>query len=55
MKNPKKLTYNERKIVHSWGLDPDNWRREKVADGYLLLRNALTNEPRQVPARIKGR
>lgn len=55
MKNTKKLTYNERKIVASWGLDPENWRREKLANGYILLRNSLTNEARQVPARVKGR
>ena len=32
MKNPKKLTYNERKIVESWGLNPENWKR----DGFWL-------------------
>lgn len=54
MKNPKKLTYNERKIIKSWGLNPENWRREKVTNGYLYLRNYLTNEPRECPARVKG-
>ena len=53
MKNPKKLTYNERRIVESWGLKPENWGREKLVDGYLLLRNLLTREVRKVPARIK--
>ena len=55
MKNPKKLTYNERLIVASWGLDPDKWRREKVVDGCLLLRHAETNEPRKIPAMIKSK
>lgn len=54
MKNTKKLTYNERKIVESWGLNPENWRREKLVDGYILLRNSLTNETRMCPARVKG-
>ncbi len=53
MKNPKKLTYNERRIVESWGLNPQNWGREKLVDGYLLLRNLLTREVRKVPAHIK--
>ena len=53
MKNPKKLTYNERRIVESWGLKPENWGREKLVDGCLLLRNLLTKEVRKVPARIK--
>lgn len=55
MKNPKKLTYNERRIVSSWGLDPDKWRREKLTEGYLFLRSTETNEPRAIPARVKGR
>ena len=56
MKNLKKLTYNERKIVSSWGLNPENWKREKIIGGdYILLRNDLTGEQRQVPARVKGR
>ena len=55
MKNPKKLTYNERKIVESWGLNPENWKREKLIGRYILLVNDLTNEHRQVPAYVKGR
>lgn len=55
MKNLKKLTYNERKIVQSWGLDPSDWMRERVVDGYILIRNKVTNEARNVPARVKGR
>lgn len=56
MKNPKKLTYNERKIVESWGLNPENWKKEKIIGGkYILLVNDLTKEHRQVPMYVKGR
>lgn len=55
MKNPKKLTYNERIIVKSWGLNPENWKREKYANGYFTLRNSLTDEIRIIPARVKER
>lgn len=55
MKRVKKLTYNERRIVESWGLNAENWGREKLADGYMLLRNLVTNEVRKVPARVKAR
>ena len=55
MKNKKKLTYNERKIVESWGLNPENWGRVKVVGGYLLLCNLVTDELREVPARVKAR
>ncbi|MBR3645972.1 MAG: hypothetical protein IKN54_06100 [Lachnospiraceae bacterium] len=55
MKRIKKLTYNERKIVESWGLNVENWGREKVVDGYLILRNLTTSEVRKVPARVKSR
>ena len=55
MKNIKKLTYNERRIVESWGLTPENWGREKVVNGYLILRNLITNELKEGPARVKGR
>lgn len=54
MKNPKNLTFNQRAIVESWGLNSENWKREKIANGYILLRNALTNEQRQVPDHKKG-
>lgn len=55
MKQLKKLTYNEKKIVESWGLNPENWMRERVVGGYLLIRNAITKEPREVPARVKNK
>ena len=55
MKNPKKLSYNERKIVKSWGLNPENWGREKLTGGNMLLRNLVTGEAREVPARVKGK
>lgn len=44
MKNLKKLTYNERKLVEENGLNPDEWRKEKVLVGYYIqLRNPETN------------
>ena len=55
MKNIKKLTYNERRIVASWGFDPESWGREKLVNGYLLLRNYKTNELKEIPARVKSR
>lgn len=55
MKNIKKLTYNERLIVSSWGLDPEKWGREKLVSGYIILRNLITNEMRKLPARVKAR
>lgn len=55
MKQIKKLTYNERKIVSSWGLNPENWGREKVVKGYLILRNLITHEVREIPAMVKKR
>ena len=54
MKQIKKLSYNERNIVKSWGLNPENWGREKLVNGRLVLRNLLTREIREVPARMKG-
>lgn len=53
MKQTKKLTYRERAIVSSWGLNPENWRREKLADGMLHLRNTITNELRYCPERVR--
>ena len=50
MKQTKKLTYNERKIVASWGLNPKEWRREKLVNGVLILRNTRTGEEYQCPA-----
>lgn len=55
MKNIKKLTYNERRIVESWGLNSENWGREKAVNGSLILRNLLTNEVYSVPAKVKER
>lgn len=55
MKNPKKLTYNERRIVESWGLDPSVWKRAKLTATDLLLYNPVTNEHKSIPARVKGR
>jgi hypothetical protein len=55
MKNLKKLTYNERKIVESWGLNPETWKREKLIGQYILLVNDFAKEHRLVPAYVKGR
>ena len=54
MKNPKKLTYHEREIVKSWGLNPENWRREKTRNNMMVLRNWLTNDIRECPNYVKG-
>lgn len=53
MKNSKKLSYHERKIVHSWGLDPTEWRRIKLVNETLILQNSQTGEIKEVPARIR--
>lgn len=55
MKNIKKLTYNERLIVASWGLDPKKWGRLKLVDGCMILFNYDTAELREIPARVKSR
>lgn len=55
MKKLVKLTYNEIKIVSSWGLNPENWKKERIVGGYIYIRNNLTNEERMVPARVKER
>ena len=55
MKNIKKLTYNERLIVSSWGLDPESWGRERFVNGCLVLRNYRTKEQKEIPARVKSR
>lgn len=55
MKNIKKLTYNERRIVASWGLDPEKWGRLKLVDGCMILFNYDTAELREIPARVKSR
>jgi hypothetical protein len=36
VKNPKKLTYHERQLVQSWGLDPEKYRRVKYIGGSEL-------------------
>lgn len=54
MKQTKKLTYNERTIVYSWGLDPHNWRRGKLYPDRIELVNSLTNQIRIIPNRKKG-
>lgn len=53
MKNPKKPTYNERKIIASWGLVPMEWGIEKVVKNVLVLRKHLTHEVKEIPNRLK--
>ena len=52
MKNPRRLTYNERKIVASYGLDPREWGCEKIVKGMLILRKHITHEVKEVPAKM---
>lgn len=52
MKNPRRLTYNERKIVASYGLDPREYGCEKIVKNVLVLRKHLTHEVVEVPAKI---
>ena len=54
MKNPRKLTYNERIIVASYGLDPREWGCEKKVNNKLILRKHITHETIEVPAKKKG-
>jgi hypothetical protein len=53
MKRVKKLSYNERKIVASWGLNPENWGKERIVDGRMTLVNTVTNKTREIPARMR--
>lgn len=55
MKRVKKLSYNERKVVESWGLSAEEWGKEKIVNGNLILRNYETSEVKEVPnkARLK--
>ena len=55
MKNLKKLTYNERKLLESKGLNPDEWKKEKIVAGTLLyLRNPDTNSFKIVTMKEEG-
>lgn len=53
MKNPRRLTYNERKIVASYGLDPREYGCEKIVNGKLVLRKHLTHEVVEIPNKMK--
>ena len=54
MKNPRKLTYNERKIVASYGLTPMEWGVEKEVKGIMTLRKHITHETIELPKKMKG-
>ena len=49
MKQSKKLSYMERKIVEKNGLDATIWRRLKVTAEALWIINPETNEIKQIP------
>lgn len=51
MKNPKKLTYNERRIIQSWGVKGDYWYRVKHTPDTLTIYNSLDGNIKEVPNR----
>lgn len=55
MKNPKKLTYNDRKILQSWGIKGDYWYRVKRTSSTLTVFNSVDGSVREVPNREKVR
>lgn len=54
MKQSKKLTYKERSILASWGLNPTNWRRGNLYPDKIQIVNRVTNEVREIPNYRKG-
>ena len=53
MKNPKRLTYNEKKILASWGIRGDYWYRVKRTSSTLTIYNSIDGKIREVPNREK--
>lgn len=53
MKNPRRLTYNERKIVASYGLVPMEWGVEKIVKNVMILRKHVTHEIKEIPLIIR--
>lgn len=49
MKNPKKLTYEERKIIESWGVKGDYWYRIKHTPETLTIYNSIDKSIREIP------
>lgn len=37
MKQPRRLTLNEKKAVSAYGLDPDDWMLQKDGDPYITI------------------
>ena len=44
MKNPKKPTYEQRKLIQKWGLDPMNWFVVKDTSTELVLIHRHSNQ-----------
>ena len=53
MKNPRKPTYNERKIIASWDLTPMEWGVEKIIKNTLVLRRHITHEIKEIPNKLR--
>ena len=55
MKQPKKLTRNQKEIVQSHGLIPDNWMLQQETEFYLHLVNKKTQSKKTIDKFMRGK
>lgn len=48
MKNGKKPTYNQRKLIEKWGLDAHNWRVVKDTSTEMLIVHIHSDKTKRV-------
>ena len=44
MKQPRRLTLNEKKAVSAYNLDPDDWMLQKDGDTYITIVHKVTGK-----------